>query len=104
MVIKAWELANEPRCGGSSTTASSTCTVSTITTWASTMSAYIKSIDSNHLVALGDEGFFNDPGNAIYVYQGSLGIDFVANLAISTLDFGTFHLYPDSWGESGEAV
>ncbi|KAJ7054471.1 CEL4a mannanase [Mycena amicta] len=98
--IMAWELANEPRCGGSNTQASSSCTVSTITTWATTMSAFIKSIDSNHLVALGDEGFFNEPGNSDFVYQGTLGIDFAANMKISTLDFGTFHMYPQSWGES----
>ncbi|KAJ3819804.1 mannanase [Lentinula raphanica] len=98
--ILGWELANEPRCLGSTSATSGTCTVSTISTWAAELSAFIKSIDSNHLVAIGDEGFFNDPGNPVYVYQGSAGIDFAANLNISTLDFGTFHLYPDSWGES----
>ncbi|KAJ4465451.1 glycoside hydrolase [Lentinula aciculospora] len=100
--ILAWELANEPRCLGSTSASSGTCTIATISTWAEEMSAFIKSIDSNHLVAIGDEGFINDPGNPIFVYQGSspsLGIDFAANLNISTLDFGTFHLYPDSWGE-----
>ena len=25
-------------------------------------------------------------------------VDFAKNLNISTLDYGTFHLYPDSWG------
>ncbi|KAJ7903158.1 CEL4a mannanase [Mycena leptocephala] len=90
-------LVNEPRCSGSSTTASSSCTVSTITTWATTISAFIKSIDSNHLVGLGDEGFFNQPGNADYMYQGSAGIDFAANLKISSIDFGTFH---QGWGET----
>ncbi|KAE9391215.1 CEL4a mannanase [Gymnopus androsaceus JB14] len=94
--ILAWELANEPRCQGSTSATSGTCTNPTITNWAAELSAYIKSIDSNHLVAIGDEGFFNDPGNPIFVYQGSLGIDFDANLNISTLDFGTFH---DSWDE-----
>ncbi|KAJ3712340.1 glycoside hydrolase [Lentinula guzmanii] len=101
--ILAWELANEPRCLGSTSASSGACTIATISDWAEEMSAYIKSIDSNHLVAIGDEGFINDPGNPIFVYQGyspSLGIDFAANLNISTLDFGTFHLYPDSWGES----
>ncbi|KAJ7679667.1 mannanase [Mycena rosella] len=98
--ILAWELMNEPRCSGSSTTASSTCNVSTITTWVSTISAFIKSIDSNHLVGLGDEGFFNDPGNSDYMYQGSAGIDFAANLKVSTIDFGTFHMYPQGWSET----
>ncbi|KAF8320827.1 endo-beta-mannanase [Clavulina sp. PMI_390] len=99
--IMAWELANEPRCAGSSTSASSTCNSTTIYNWAATMSAYIKSIDSNHLVAIGDEGFINNSSSPIYVYNGnSIGIGFVKNLGISTLDFGTFHLYPESWGES----
>ncbi|KAJ7110631.1 glycoside hydrolase superfamily [Mycena epipterygia] len=98
--ILGWELVNEPRCAGSTTTQSPTCTVSTISTWAATMSAFIKSIDPNHLVGLGDEGFFNEPGNSDFVYQGTLGIDFAANMKITTLDFGTFHMYPESWGES----
>ncbi|KAJ7772277.1 glycoside hydrolase [Mycena metata] len=95
-------LANEPRCAGSNTVASANCTVATITTWASTISAFIKSIDPNHLVAIGDEGFFNEPGshNFDFVYQGSLGIDFAANMKIPTIDFGTFHMYPSSWGEA----
>ncbi|KAF8320837.1 mannanase [Clavulina sp. PMI_390] len=101
--IMAWELANEPRCAGSSTSASPTCNSTTIYTWAATMSAYIKSIDSNHLVAIGDEGFINNSSSPIYVYNGDgIGIDFVRNLGISTLDFGTFHMYPQSWGESAD--
>lgn len=40
--IFAWELANEPRCTG--------CATSVITTWATTTSAYIKSLDPNHMV------------------------------------------------------
>jgi len=62
------------------------------------MSAYIKSIDSNHLVALGDEGFFNQPSSSSYPYQGGEGVDFAANLKIGTIDYGTFHSYPVGWG------
>lgn len=92
--IFAWELANEPRCTG--------CNTSVLSQWASDTSAYIKSLDRSHLVTLGDEGWFAPP----YVsndtdqsaYDGSSGVDWVTNLQISTLDYGTFHLYPDSWG------
>ncbi|KAF7335994.1 Carbohydrate-binding module family 1 protein/glycoside hydrolase family 5 protein [Mycena sanguinolenta] len=100
--ILAWELANEPRCGGSNTAASPTCNTTTITTWIETMSSFVKSLDSNHLVTIGDEGFFNRPGsnNFDFVYQGTLGIDFEANIKITTVDYATFHMYPESWGES----
>ncbi|KAK6531183.1 hypothetical protein TWF281_008008 [Arthrobotrys megalospora] len=90
--IFAWELANEPRCPG--------CATSVITTWATSISQYIKSLDSNHLVTLGDEGWFNGGGDGSYPYQGGEGIDFVKNLAISSLDFGTAHLYPGHWSKT----
>ncbi|KAI0745688.1 mannanase [Earliella scabrosa] len=102
--ILAWELANEPRCRGSTGTSTGNCTTKTITQWATDISAFIKSIDSNHLVAIGDEGFFNDPGNPSYPYQGSEGIDFNVNLNISSVDFGTAHLYPESWGQTSDPV
>ena len=88
--IFAWELANEPRCNG--------CATSVINTWAKTTSAYIKSLDSNHMVTLGDEGFNPSAGDGSYPYQTGEGVSFSQNLAISTLDFGTFHMYPSSWG------
>ena len=89
--IFAWELCNECRCRG--------CPSSTITNWASDTSAYIKALDSTHMVTLGDEGWFYPPeGDGSYAYSGYEGVDFIANLAIPTLDYGTFHLYPDQWG------
>ncbi|PGH17847.1 hypothetical protein AJ80_04670 [Polytolypa hystricis UAMH7299] len=91
--IYGWELANEPRCSG--------CAMSVITNWASSISAYIKSLDSSHYVMLGDEGWFNR-GSGSYPYQGAEGVDFEANLQISTLDIGTVHMYPSHWGESYE--
>ncbi|KAF8893383.1 CEL4a mannanase [Infundibulicybe gibba] len=102
--IMAWELANEPRCKGTTGSSSGTCTTTTVTNWAKTMSAYIKSIDKNHLVAIGDEGFYNQPGAPTYPYhlQRSEGVDFDANLVISTIDFGTFHSYPISWGQTSD--
>ena len=84
--ILAWELANEPRCAG--------CSTDIIYNWARDTSAYVKSLDSNHLVTLGDEGF-GLAGDGSYPYQFGEGLDFVKNLGISTLDFGTFHMYPD---------
>ena len=85
--ILAWELANEPRCPG--------CNTDTIYNWANTTSRYVKSLDPNHMVTLGDEGM-GLPGGAAYPYKTSEGTDFVKNLRIPTLDFGTYHWYPGS--------
>jgi len=97
--IFAWELANEPRC--------TLCFTSDITNWVKTSSAYIKSLDPNHMVSIGDEGFgINGGWDWTYPFLYVLGLDFKANLAIPTIDFGTYHLYPsawwhtDSWGPS----
>ncbi|KZV63769.1 glycoside hydrolase family 5 protein [Peniophora sp. CONT] len=102
--ILAWELMNEPRCSGSTSVASSSCTPATITNWATEMSAFIKSIDSNHMVSVGDEGFFNEPDNANWLYQGTLGVDTVALTNISTIDFGTFHMYPLGYGQTADPI
>ncbi|KAI4129034.1 MAG: hypothetical protein LQ338_002450 [Usnochroma carphineum] len=94
--IFSWELCNEPRCSG--------CDSSVITNWASQTSAYIKSLDPNHLVSLGDEGWLTSTSSYLpnsdgsYAYSGYEGVDFEKNLAISTIDYGTFHLYADQWG------
>lgn len=90
--IFAWELANEPRCNY--------CATSVITEWARKTSAYIKSLDQNHMVTIGDEGFGMADSDTSYPFQYVEGIDWETNLKISTIDFGTAHLYPDQWGQS----
>ncbi len=94
--IFAWQLCNEPRC--------SACNTSVIYKWATDTSKYIKSLDPNHMVSLGDEGWFalssgysDEDGTSSHAYSGGNGVDFVANLNISTLDYHTFHLYPSWW-------
>ena len=64
-------------------------------------------MDTKHLVALGDEGWFaNDAGigDGSYAYGGLEGVDFVKNLKIPSLDYGTFHAYPDQWGYNNSWV
>lgn len=87
--VFAWELANEPRCNG--------CQTSVLTDWIRKTSDYIRSLDSDHMIAVGDEGF-GLAGDGSYPYQFSEGIDWAANLALPNISFGTFHLYPSSWG------
>ena len=56
--IFGWELANEPRCTMGRDSTSSGCAPEIVTSWASDITGFIKSIDKNHLVSVGDEGFF----------------------------------------------
>ncbi|KAG2989710.1 hypothetical protein PC121_g8808 [Phytophthora cactorum] len=96
--IMAWQLCNECRCTGSGTLKESgNCNATTLTDWMAEMSSYIKSLDSNHLVASGSEGFLNTD-KSVYVYSGPSGVDFDANLSIDSIDYGAYHAYPDTWG------
>jgi len=100
--IFSWELANEPRCkNGTAFDRGSGWTSQTITRWAEEMSSYIKSLDPNHMVSVGDEGFLN-AGGTHWAYQANDGVDHAALTALPAIDFGTFHLYPEDWGEKIE--
>lgn len=98
--VFAWELANEPRCN-----TDAQCKDNILYNWAKEMSEYVKSIDPNHMVSLGDEGFYNKPygyyneyTTSNYAFYGAEGVDFEKLMTIDTLDFGTPHLYLDQWG------
>jgi len=55
--ILGWELANDPRCN-STLPATSQCNTNTVTLWHSQVAQHVKSIDPNHLVTSGNQGFF----------------------------------------------
>jgi mannan endo-1,4-beta-mannosidase len=88
--IFAWELANEPR----SPTGTET---RVITDWASDMSRHLKTLDPNHLVAVGDEGFLEGQSDH-WTYHTDNGVDHRALTALPSIDYGTFHMYPEHWG------
>jgi len=95
--IMTWELGNEPRCKGSGNyPPSSSCNTSTITNWAAEMSAYIKSIDKNHLVSSGSEGFLcepNKPGAADdWTRNCGEGVDELAISKLRSIDVMSYHL------------
>ncbi|KAG8892154.1 hypothetical protein FRC00_012562, partial [Tulasnella sp. 408] len=52
---------------------------------------------------IGDEGM-GLTGDGSYPYTSYEGLDFAANLAISTIDFGTAHLYPIPWSQTADPV
>ncbi|MBI4910864.1 MAG: cellulase family glycosylhydrolase [Acidobacteria bacterium] len=91
--VMAWELANEPRCPGDH---------QLLLDWVGEMSEYIQSLDTNHLVACGDEGFFRRGFTFDDLYDGSHGVDCEAILRLGSVDFGTYHMYPDHWGRPND--
>ncbi|XP_057975740.1 mannan endo-1,4-beta-mannosidase 7-like [Malania oleifera] len=97
--IMAWELMNEPRC-------SSDSSGKIIQDWITEMGSYVKSIDGNHLLEVGLEGFYGAslPQRQQYNPNVQAGTDFIANNQIPGIDFATVHSYPDQWlsGSSDE--
>ncbi len=91
--ILAWELANEPRC-------KTDPSGETITRWTAESARFIRSLDPNHLIAVGDEGFLRRDGASDWTEDGSQGVDWEALIAIDEIDVATFHLYPDHWGKT----
>ncbi|XP_024359301.1 putative mannan endo-1,4-beta-mannosidase 9 [Physcomitrium patens] len=100
--IFAWELMNEPRCG-------SDPTGNVFQAWLEEMALYVKSLDTNHMLEVGLEGFYSsavslesvdressNPGTFATQY----GVDFIRNQQISALDFASVHSYPDNWTPS----
>jgi mannan endo-1,4-beta-mannosidase len=80
--IFAYDLCNEPR-------NEADLTGKTLTDWVTEMSAYCKSLDPNHMVTTGMEGFFLKDDGTHYS-----GADFVMCQKPETIDFATYHIYP----------
>jgi mannan endo-1,4-beta-mannosidase len=101
--IMMWELGNEPRClSAGAKPRSENCTTDTVVAWADEMTTYIKSLDKKHLVGVGDEGFYNDPGSSDWLSSGADGVDSIALSSLPNVDVMSFHLYPDSWGKDAD--
>ena len=94
--IMTFELANEPRNRSDKTGAA-------VLGWVKEMSAYVKSLAPRQLVAVGDEGFYGEPDNADYPYSNYEGNHWRQFVGLRTVDYGTVHLYPGSWGETPKA-
>ncbi|KDP44593.1 hypothetical protein JCGZ_22175 [Jatropha curcas] len=90
--IMAWELMNEPRC-------TSDPSGRTIQAWIMEMAQFVKSIDRNHLLEAGLEGFYghSTPQRKTLNPGLEIGTDFIANNRIPAIDFATLHSYPDQW-------
>ncbi|GJW92042.1 putative mannan endo-1,4-beta-mannosidase 9 [Tanacetum coccineum] len=68
--------------------------------WIIEMAAEIKSIDKNHLLTTGCEGFWGESVPDRKQLRNSsyeVGTDFISNHQVKDVDFATIHLYPDQW-------
>lgn len=96
--IFSWEIMNEGRLKGGDP--------AELRDWYREMAKFIKSIDSNHLVSTGEEGF--DEGTPeeytsedytnTYALRAQEGTSYVMNTAIPEIDYGTAHWYPSEFG------
>lgn len=98
--IFAWNLYNEPRCPYNQAQDAATTCFAALQAWTTEMAGYLKSVDPNHLVSWGHEGFFKfdspragnnpfgTPSNVQSGWSGYVGQDFEAQTAVPGIDFG----------------
>ena len=91
--VFAWELGNEPEC-------TSDASGDILQAWVEEMSAYIKNLDSLHMVTTGSEGFYgiSGPAHNPASWMTNKGVDFIRNHQPVTIDFACYHSWPDWWG------
>lgn len=103
--IFSWELINESRSKDKSG--------NLIRKWLAEMSAFVKSLNPNHMVGSGEEGMDISPNyypsyDYFYnsrkdLFDGSYGVSFQLNSLITNLDYASVHLYPEYWGFNEKA-
>ena len=86
--LMSWEIANEPRCFGNDSIHKAK-----FVEWIDEQSSLIKSIDPNHLVTTGSEGYHGceddmELFNAIHT--------------LPNIDYACIHIWPFNWGWLGE--
>jgi mannan endo-1,4-beta-mannosidase len=79
--IMAWELANEPR---------PIKRISEYLHWIKTSTAFIKSLDTKHLVTIGSEGDTSAPAEN--------GLEYFRDHNFKDVDYGTAHVWIQNWG------
>ncbi|PSC76452.1 nitrilase 2 [Micractinium conductrix] len=93
--VLAWNLLNEPRCKG--------CPPGTVAAWYDEMAQFVKSVDPNHLVSTGEEGFYAccgnqaNPGQPYSEWAAEEGQDFIKDHSSPAIDFATIHAWVDNW-------
>ena len=85
--IMSWQLANEPRPGNRHEAGETDMPAFQV--WIDDTAALIKSIDSNHMVSTGNEGFMGCGESDLCSFEAHNG---------SNIDYMTIHIWPYNWG------
>lgn len=77
-------------------------TLACLQAWIDEMSKYLKKADPNHMITVGEEGFYTKGSTGEAVNPGTgwaslTGQDFIANHASPAIDFAAAHIWPDNW-------
>lgn len=80
--------------------------------WVKEMAAYVKSLDPNHMVGVGEEGFYsttptrlgNNPGADTSPWAAAEGQDFIADHSSPDIDYAAFHSWIDRFTNSSSAL
>jgi len=84
-----------------------------IKNWYEEMSSFIRSIDQNHLIATGENGYDIYPNlysdielmynGSYFLVNGYKGSSFYENSLLRNIDYTSFHSYPEGWGLTAKA-
>jgi uncharacterized protein (TIGR03437 family) len=100
--VLAWELGNELR-NRTANASERARRADELLAWQREMAAHIKSLDANHLVADGGEGFDDNAANYPglsngYPVRGDESCSFSRLAREPLIDLLSYHFYPASWG------
>ena len=96
--ILGWQIMNEGRNRGQD--------AAILRDWYQDIAQYIKSIDPNHLLSTGEEGFdegtpseyTSEDYSNTYTLRANEGTSYIMNTEIPEIDFGNAHWYPTEYG------
>jgi mannan endo-1,4-beta-mannosidase len=103
--IFSWEIMNEAENPGKN--------FNVIKNWYEEIPSLIRSLDQNHLITTGENGYDIYPylysdvdlmyNGSRFLFNGYKGTSFYENCQLRNIDYISFHSYPNGWGLSAKA-
>jgi mannan endo-1,4-beta-mannosidase len=106
--VMGWDVMNEPRCQDQAICFDAETPGRVLTEWIDDISTYVRSLDERHLITVGLDGFYLQPPSRAATYPTGLNpfsiaatynSDFVLNSDLPNIDFLSFNVYPDFYGQ-----